>query len=274
MKFLPFFWKRINTETWSRDRERGCAVSLSVFRHEEKKFFSLIELLVVIAIIAILVGMLLPALNAARDKAKTISCANNQKQMALSMQNYINDAGFWVWPAETVTGNLTTSWYARMMQEGYFDIKSYDELSKSASKKTFLLCPETENFTYTTSEDGRLPSYNLPYFYDAWGTDTYGISGIHSEPHRAIRPEKIKRPSQIIALGELPKKYNSYYYMFTISQLPGCAEVLMGFVHSNRANHLYADGHVAQNPLSMFYTGDEWSRKIYIWRTNFDPLRN
>ena len=80
----------------------------------KKAAFTLIELLVVVAIIAVLVAVLLPALNAARARAKDVQCMSNQKQFFLAHLGYANDWNGWLtpiwdyknWPWHWVLGEL------------------------------------------------------------------------------------------------------------------------------------------------------------------------
>ena len=102
---------------------------------QNRKGFTIIELLVVIAIIAILAGMLLPALGRARDEARKVKCASNLKGLAQSMALYLNKYGggsMFSVPAETFRGDC---WLASLYWSGIIN------------EPRVFLCPGTDDGT-------------------------------------------------------------------------------------------------------------------------------
>ncbi|HEY1717426.1 MAG TPA: prepilin-type N-terminal cleavage/methylation domain-containing protein [Verrucomicrobiae bacterium] len=109
-----------------------------------RRAFTLIELLVVIAIIAILAALLLPALSAAKAKARQSTCLNNLKQVTLGIHLYAGDHDDTL-PGIVITNDMPWSYQWRFFKEL---TKSYDGLNGPSSPQDKLFACPADTFYY------------------------------------------------------------------------------------------------------------------------------
>jgi prepilin-type N-terminal cleavage/methylation domain-containing protein/prepilin-type processing-associated H-X9-DG protein len=185
--------------------------------------FTLIELLVVIAIIAVLAALLVPAMKEAMERARTIHCLNNLRQLGVAAQLYAQDHED-VIPA-CLQEDLRSTWHSLFWDLDYFERPRQGE-------PTMLVCPAFEPFVWVS------PGC------------TYGMrSGWHS-PHNVSELEKpvdyllfADSLSYGQCFGRLVPTQTYRIYSF---EYPGPGIYPRVHIrHQGRTNINFADGHVA-----------------------------
>lgn len=230
----------------------------------KQKKFTLIELLVVIAIIAILASMLLPALQKARDKAQTIKCMSNEKQLGVSILMYVDSFNGY-FPLKSYTdGDTNRYWPRTLIGEKFAEAAVFlcptgagnSSVSIAWIKTVMDLWRKSANTEETLN--GTTGAY--PYGYPSYGINNWIIQD-HLDASRSQFLPRYSKPSSKILFSDTRDKANKDVNRYVGSYLCGFSSTQTGIlspIHDSNTsvNTVWMDGHASKltfpNPLTPY----------------------
>ncbi len=245
-----------------------------------RTYFTLIELLIVIAIIAILAGMLLPALNVAREKARSIGCISQEKQIVLAVNLYAGDYNEYM-------PRVYFYWFGSII---FSYLKQGKEYKSTLANNRIYECPSTNRDELASTQTNIVGWISYGQTISLWGQGTGWGELNSSERWSAEKAKggtlggwamcrdswdglhKIGRttPNSVILMesklgqtystgGDTFVKGNDCYY------LPGYANSLTSknwavrYRHNNYANFGFVGGHVKSYKFGTPFAAWYWT---------------
>ncbi len=222
-----------------------------------RRNFTLVELLVVIAIITILAGMLLPALDKARETARNTYCQNNQRQYGAGNEMYADDFSDWYLPVSALnSGGGHTSWCGNSALPGLMGIQRPASVA-SDRWPTTMICPKA-TLGFSHAANGYAP------LRDSYGMNYTGFDTM-TPPHRGYSRPQVKNASgqlciidstdfQVNNNGSDPVKYDTFG-----EKSDATCWVMTCYRHNRGANVLFYDVHVKwMLPTEIFNNNPLW----------------
>ena len=238
-------------------------VSCPVFllRKVKIRIFTLIEFLIVIAIIAILAGMLLPALNAAREKARAIKCAGNLKQYGMAIAMYAHTYQDYLLIQNPVNHKTGTIGYIYQWG-GYIQTELMPKMREADWKagRSINSCP-SRNKNYGAA----LTGYEQEAISYAHNTLALGAQAQGANPDATHKMSRLKQPAFYVGFCDSEVWCIGSSGVLAKGRWNGSKEYdYVSFRHGNRSNAVFIDGHAAPlSALRELRAGENSNVEIY-----------